>query len=83
VHIVGASSLAAGHLTLVPQLRAELDKMGREDIMIVAGGVIPPQDFDKLYAAGAEAIFPPGTVIAEAASELLEKLIDAGTDQAA
>jgi methylmalonyl-CoA mutase len=83
VHIVGASSLAAGHLTLVPQLRAELDKLGREDIMIVAGGVIPPQDFDKLFAAGAEAIFPPGTVIAEAASELLEKLLDGETSNAA
>ncbi len=83
VHIVGASSLAAGHLTLVPQLRAELDKLGREDIMIVAGGVIPPQDFDKLFAAGAEAIFPPGTVIAEAASELLEKLLDGETSDAA
>lgn len=76
VHIVGASSLAAGHLTLVPQLRQELDKLGRQDIMIVAGGVIPPQDFDKLYEAGAEAIFPPGTVIADAAAELLEKLLE-------
>lgn len=75
VHIVGASSLAAGHLTLVPQLRAQLDKLGRQDIMIVAGGVIPPQDFDKLYEAGAEAIFPPGTVIADAAADLLEKLL--------
>ncbi|MFH1805681.1 MAG: methylmalonyl-CoA mutase [Pseudomonadota bacterium] len=83
VHIVGASSLAAGHLTLVPQLRKELDKLGREDIMIVAGGVIPPQDFDRLFAAGAEAIFPPGTVIAEAASELLEKLIAATPANAA
>ena len=82
VHIVGASSLAAGHLTLVPQLRAELDKLGREDIMIVAGGVIPPQDFDKLFEAGAEAIFPPGTVIAEAASDLLEKLNQAGDEAA-
>ena len=83
VHIVGASSLAAGHLTLVPQLRAELDKLGREDIMIVAGGVIPPQDFDKLFEAGAEAIFPPGTVIAEAASDLLEKLNDTDDEEAA
>ncbi|OSQ40704.1 methylmalonyl-CoA mutase [Thalassospira mesophila] len=83
VHIVGASSLAAGHLTLVPQLRTELDKLGRDDIMIVAGGVIPPQDFDKLFAAGAEAIFPPGTVIAEAASELLEKLLEGETSNAA
>ena len=74
VHIIGASSLAAGHLTLVPALKAELKALGREDIMIVAGGVIPPQDYDALYSAGAEAIFPPGTVIADAASELIEKL---------
>jgi methylmalonyl-CoA mutase len=74
VHIIGASSLAAGHLTLVPELKAELKKLGREDIMIVAGGVIPPQDYDALRAAGAEAIFPPGTVVANAAGELIEKL---------
>ncbi len=74
VHIVGVSSLAAGHLTLVPELRAELAKQGRPDIMIVVGGVIPPQDFDALYKAGASAIFPPGTVIAEAAEDLLHKL---------
>ncbi len=74
VHIVGASSLAAGHLTLVPELRVALDGMGRPDIMIVVGGVIPPGDFDELYAAGASAIFPPGTVIAEAAVALLDKL---------
>jgi methylmalonyl-CoA mutase len=76
VHIIGASSLAAGHLTLVPALRAELEKRGRGDIMVVAGGVIPPQDYDALYDAGAEAIFPPGTVIAEAAGELITKLND-------
>ena len=74
VHIIGVSTLAAGHLTLVPALRAELEKQGREDIMIVVGGVIPPQDFDALYAAGAKAIFPPGTVIGEAAVDLLNKL---------
>ncbi|MGE3332285.1 MAG: methylmalonyl-CoA mutase [Rhodospirillaceae bacterium] len=74
VHIIGASSLAAGHLTLVPALKAELKKMGREDIMVVVGGVIPPQDFDALYKAGAAAIFPPGTVIGDAAVGLLEKL---------
>ena len=74
VHIVGASSLAAGHLTLVPELRRELEARGRGDIMIVVGGVIPPQDYDALYAAGATAIFPPGTVIAEAAADLLVKL---------
>ncbi|WP_417463575.1 methylmalonyl-CoA mutase [Kordiimonas sp.] len=74
VHIIGASSLAAGHLTLVPALKTELKALGREDIMIVAGGVIPPQDYEALYKAGAEAIFPPGTVIADAAGELIEKL---------
>ncbi|MDO5697343.1 MAG: methylmalonyl-CoA mutase [Dermatophilus congolensis] len=74
VHVVGASSLAAGHLTLVPALRAELDKAGRQDLMIVVGGVIPEQDFDELRAAGAEAIFPPGTVIPDAAIDVLEKL---------
>jgi len=76
VHIIGASSLAAGHLTLVPALRSELEALGRGDIMIVVGGVIPPQDFDALKDAGAEAIFPPGTVIADAAEELLDKLAD-------
>ena len=74
VHIVGASSLAAGHLTLVPELRRALAEQGREDIMIVVGGVIPPQDYDELCEAGASAIFPPGTVIAEAAKDLLAKL---------
>jgi len=74
VHIIGASSLAAGHLTLVPELKAELKKLGRDDIMVVVGGVIPPQDFDALTKAGAAAIFPPGTVISEAAVGLLEKL---------
>ena len=77
VHVVGASSLAAGHLTLVPELRDALAEQGREDIMIVVGGVIPPRDFDELRAAGASAIFPPGTVIAEAALDLLDKLSDA------
>jgi methylmalonyl-CoA mutase len=74
VHIVGVSSLAAGHLTLVPALREALAAEGRPDIMIVVGGVVPPQDYEALYASGASAIFPPGTVIAEAASELLGKL---------
>ena len=73
-HIVGASSLAAGHLTLIPELRDALAAEGRDDIMIVVGGVIPPQDFEALIDAGAAAIFPPGTVIAEAATELLTKL---------
>ena len=74
VHVVGVSSLAAGHLTLVPALRSELKKLKREDILIVVGGVIPPQDFEALVAAGAAAIYPPGTVIAEAAVDLLQKL---------
>src|SRR5207244_8370756 len=74
VHIVGVSSLAAGHLTLVPELKAELERQARGDIMIVVGGVIPPQDYDALHQAGAAAIFPPGTVIAEAAGALVHKL---------
>ncbi|MDB5650384.1 MAG: methylmalonyl-CoA mutase [Hyphomicrobiales bacterium] len=74
VHIVGISSLAAGHLTLVPELRAALAAQGRADIMIVVGGVIPPQDFQAVRDAGASAIFPPGTVIAEAAESLIEEL---------
>ena len=74
VHIVGVSSLAAGHLTLVPELKSELDRQGRSDIMIVVGGVVPPQDYEAVRKAGAEAIFPPGTVIAEAAEELVRKL---------
>ncbi len=76
VHVVGVSSLAAGHLTLVPALRDALAEVGRPDIMIVVGGVIPPGDFDELYEAGATAIFPPGTVIADAAIGLLRKLAD-------
>jgi methylmalonyl-CoA mutase len=74
VHIVGVSSLAAAHLTSVPELKAELDRLGRPDIMIVVGGVVPPQDCDALRRAGAEAIFPPGTVITEAAEALLTRL---------
>ena len=74
VHIVGVSSLAAGHLTLVPALKAALDAQGRGDIVIVAGGVIPPEDVAALKAAGAAAVFPPGTVIAEAAQALLAEL---------
>jgi methylmalonyl-CoA mutase len=74
VHMLGVSSLAAAHLTAVPELKAALKKHGREDIMIIIGGVIPPQDYDALYKAGAEAIFPPGTVIADAAEELIHKL---------
>ncbi len=76
VHIVGASSLAAGHKTLVPQLIAELKKLGREDIMVVAGGVIPAKDYDFLKEAGVSFVFGPGTVLSEAASEILEELIN-------
>ncbi|MDP2298108.1 MAG: methylmalonyl-CoA mutase [Pseudolabrys sp.] len=74
VHILGVSSLAAAHLTLVPELKKQLAAQGREDIMIVVGGVVPPQDYDALKKAGAEAIFPPGTVISEAAENLLKSL---------
>ena len=74
VHIVGVSSLAAGHLTLVPQLKAALEELGRGDVLIVVGGVVPPQDHEALRAAGASAIFPPGTVIADAAAALLDEL---------
>ena len=72
--VVLVSSLAAGHLTLVPALREALEGLGRGDIMVVVGGVIPPQDYDELYAAGAKAIFGPGTPISEAAIDLLGKL---------
>jgi len=76
VHIVGPSSLAAGHLTLVPELKEALGELGRPDILVVVGGVIPPQDSQALYDAGAAAVFPPGTVIHEAASDLLDRLAD-------
>ena len=74
VHVIGASSLAAGHLTLVPELRAALAALGRPDILVVVGGVIPPDDYPALRAAGAAEIFGPGTVIAEAACALLDRL---------
>jgi len=74
VHVVGVSSLAAGHLTLVPQLKQELEKLGRGDILIVVGGVIPPQDYDVLHESGASFIFGPGTNVPEAAVELIEEL---------
>ena len=74
VHVVGVSTLAAGHLTLVPALKAALDQAGRSDIMIVVGGVIPEQDFEALKNAGADAIFPPGTVVSDAAMNVLDKL---------
>ena len=75
VHIVGISSLAAGHKTLVPEIISELKKAGRQDIMVVAGGVIPKQDYDYLYEAGVTSIFGPGTVISQAAQNLLDILI--------
>ena len=74
VHIIGVSSLAAGHKTLIPQLIEELRKIKRDDILVVCGGVIPKQDYDFLYNAGVSSIFGPGTVIAKAAMEILEKL---------
>ncbi len=74
VHVVGASSLAAGHLTLVPELKDELAKLGRSDILVVVGGVIPPEDFQALRDAGVAAIFTPGTVVPEAAIEVMERL---------
>jgi methylmalonyl-CoA mutase len=80
VHVIGVSSLAAGHLATVPALRDELAELGRQDIVVVVGGVIPPEDFPALREAGAAAIFPPGTVIAEAAGELMRSL--AGSDAA-
>ena len=74
VHAVGASSLAAGHLTLLPELKAELEKLGRPDIMIVVGGVIPPSDVQTLIDMGAAAVYPPGSVVADTAIDLIEKL---------
>jgi methylmalonyl-CoA mutase len=76
VHIVGVSSLAAGHKTLVPQLIEELKKLGREDILVVAGGVIPPKDYEFLYEAGVAEVFGPGTVIAVAAQKILKKMLE-------
>ena len=76
VNVVGASSLAAGHKTLIPQLIEELKKLGREDILVIAGGVIPAQDYDFLYKAGVAAIFGPGTSVAKAACEILNILLE-------
>ena len=75
VNIVGASSLAAGHKTLIPQLVEELKKLGREDIMVIAGGVIPAQDYDFLYQSGVAAVFGPGTSVAKAAVEMMKLLL--------
>jgi len=76
VDMVGASSLAAGHKTLIPQLIEELKKLGREDILVVAGGVIPAQDYDFLYQKGVAAIFGPGTSVAKAAVEIMNILLE-------
>ena len=76
VHVIGASSLAGGHKTLMPELIANLGKIGRDDIMVIAGGVIPPRDYDFLYEAGISGVFGPGTVIAKAAHEILSKLME-------
>ena len=77
VHVLGVSSLAAGHKTLVPQVMEEMKKLGREDIMVIVGGVIPHQDYQFLYDAGVVAIFGPGTRISEAGVKMLELLIEA------
>ena len=74
VHILGASSLAAGHKTLLPQVIEELKKLGREDIMVIAGGVIPPQDYDFLFKAGVAAVFGPGTPVSTSAVKMMELL---------
>ena len=76
VHILGISSLAAGHKTLIPQVISELKRLGREDIMVIAGGVIPAQDYEFLYNAGVIAIFGPGTKISEAGKDILKVLLD-------
>ncbi|MBR6686168.1 MAG: cobalamin-dependent protein, partial [Paludibacteraceae bacterium] len=75
VHVLGVSSLAAGHKTLVPQVIEELKKLGREDIVVIAGGVIPAQDYDFLYKAGVAAIFGPGSSVAKSASQILDILM--------
>ena len=83
VHVIGISSLAGGHLTLVPQLKRALVERGRDDILVIAGGVIPPQDYDELYASGVDAIFGPGTVISQSASKILDVLLARAADQTA
>jgi methylmalonyl-CoA mutase len=76
VHVIGASSLAAGHKTLIPELIQHLKELGREDIMVIAGGVIPPKDYQFMYDAGVAGVFGPGTVISEAAKDILIKLLN-------
>jgi len=78
VHVVGVSSLAAGHLTLVPALRAELERLGRGDVVIVVGGVVPPEDVPTLRELGAALVFGPGTVIPDAARELVDAILARG-----
>ncbi|MEE0972527.1 MAG: cobalamin-dependent protein, partial [Paludibacteraceae bacterium] len=76
VHVLGVSSLAAGHKTLVPQVMEELKKLGREDIIVIAGGVIPAQDYEYLYNAGVAAIFGPGTSVMKSAIEIMNILLE-------
>jgi methylmalonyl-CoA mutase len=76
VHVLGVSSLAGGHLTLVPQVKQALVQRGRGDVLVIAGGVIPPQDYDELYAKGIDAIFGPGTVISDSAMKILDVLLE-------
>ena len=76
MNILGVSSLAAGHKTLVPQVIEELQKLGRPDIMVIAGGVIPAQDYDYLYQAGVAAIFGPGNSVAKCASQIMDILLE-------
>lgn len=76
VHVLGVSSLAAGHKTLIPQVINELKRLGREDILVIAGGVIPPQDYQFLYDSGVAAIFGPGTSVAKAAKQIIEILLE-------
>ena len=83
VHVIAISSLAGGHLTLVPQLKQALVEHGRDDILVVAGGVIPPADCEELYANGVDAIFGPGTVISDAALKILDVLLARVADQPA
>jgi len=80
VHVIGVSTLAGGHLTLAPELKQALVKLGRDDILVIAGGVIPPQDYDELYAKGIDAIFGPGTVISESAARILDVLLQRNAD---
>ncbi len=83
MHVIGISSLAGGHLTLVPELKRALVEHGRGDIVVIAGGVIPPADYDELYANGTDAIFGPGTVISDSALRILDMLLARVTDQTA